>query len=129
EGGTPDPDGTVLRLTDSGHHTVGNGGNVSQRNHGGLAMALRWANALDFEFPRVTLPFEAERAGTADIGVRTQGQAAGYGSNPASFLTLLASAAVNIPLIDDQWVPGFCSPRGSATAPIDPGAASMTTIE
>ncbi|MCD2262525.1 hypothetical protein K3888_07395 [Dietzia aurantiaca] len=127
EGGTPDPNGNVLRLTDSGHNTIGNGGNVSQSNHQGLGMNLAGANSLDFEFPRVTLTFEAERAGNADIGVRTQGQAAGYGPNAASFLTLLASASV--PLLGTQWVPGYCSPRGSATAPIDQGAASMKSIE
>lgn len=126
EGGAPDANGNVLRLTNRGHHTVGNGGNASQNSHAGLGMNLRGANALDFEFPRVTLTFEAERAGAADIGVRTQGQAAGYGSNPASFLTLLASASV--PILPTQWVPGYCSPRGSATSPIDQGAASMKTV-
>ncbi|MGX1859106.1 hypothetical protein ACWIFB_16975 [Dietzia sp. NPDC055340] len=129
ESGAPDANGNVLRLTNKGHHTIGNGGNVSQSNHQGLGMNLAGANSLDFEFPRVTLTFEAERAGNANIGVRTQGQAAGYGANPASFLTLLASAGVNVPLVGDQWVPGYCSPRGSSTAPIDQGAASMKTIE
>ena len=125
ENGAPDANGNVLRLTDNGHHTVGNGGNVSQSNHRGLGMDLRGANSLDFEFPRVTLTFEAERAGIADIGVRTQGQAAGYGPNPASFLTVLASASA----LGTRWVPAYCSPRGSASAPIEQGAASMKTME
>lgn len=128
ESGTPDTNGNVLRLTSNGHHTIGNGGAVSTNAHGGLGMDLRGKKSLDFEFPRVTLTFEAERAGVADVGVRTQGIAAGYGANPASFLTLLASAGVSIPLVPDQWVPGYCSPRGSATSPIDPTAASMKTI-
>lgn len=127
ESGAPDANGNVLRLTNRGHNTIGNGGNVSQSSHAGLGMNLAGANSLDFEFPRVTLTFEAERAGNAAIGVRTQGNAAGYGPNPASFLTLLASASV--PLLGTQWVPGFCSPRGSSTAPIDQNAAAMKTVE
>lgn len=127
ESGARDANGNVLRLTNTGHSTIGNGGNVSQSSHAGLGMSLAGANSLDFEFPRVTLTFEAERAGDAAIGVRTQGNAAGYGPNPASFLTLLASASV--PLLGTQWVPGYCSPRGSATAPIDQGAATMKTVE
>ncbi|MCT2077736.1 hypothetical protein [Dietzia cinnamea] len=126
ENGAPDVNGNVLRLTDNGHHTVGNGGNVATNSHRGLGMDLRGANSLDFEFPRVTLTFEAERAGRADIGVRTQGQAASYGSNPASFLTALASASV--PLLGAQWVPAYCSPRVSASAPISPAAAAMKSV-
>ena len=127
EAGAQDPSGNVLRLTSAGHDTVGNGGRASTNSHAGLGMDLAGKNALDFAFPRVTMTFEAERAGTADIGVRTLGQAAGYGSNSANFLTMLASASV--PLLGTQWVPGYCSPRGSATSPIDQGAASMKTIE
>ncbi|WP_159149303.1 hypothetical protein [Dietzia lutea] len=127
ESGAPDVNGNVLRLTNRGHNTIGNGGNTSQNSHAGLGMSLAGANSLAFEFPRVTLTFEAERAGTAAIGVRTQGQAAGYGPNPASFLTMLASASV--PLLGTQWVPGYCSPRGSAASPIDQGAASMKTVQ
>ena len=129
ESGSPDANGNVLRLTNSGHNTVGNGGNASTNSHAGLGMDLSGKSALNFQFPKVTLTFEAERAGTANIGVRTQGQAAGYGRNGASYLTLLASAKVNVPLVPDQWVPGYCSPRASATAPIDPGAAAMKSIE
>src|SRR5690625_3954383 len=127
ESGAPDPNGNVLRLTNNGHNTIGNGGNASLNSHAGLGMSLAGANSLNFEFPRVTLSFEAERAGNAAIGVRTQGQAAGYGPNAASFLTMLASASV--PVFGTQWVPGYCSPRGSANSPIDQGAASMKTVE
>src|SRR5690625_3284049 len=38
ESGAPDPNGNVLRLTSNGHHTVGNGGNVSRNSHAGLGM-------------------------------------------------------------------------------------------
>ncbi|GLB65102.1 hypothetical protein NCCP2495_29820 [Dietzia sp. NCCP-2495] len=127
ENGVPDANGTVLRLTDKGHNTIGNGGNTSTTSHAGLNMDLSGKTALDFQFPKVTLTFEAERAGTANIGVRTQGAAATYGANPASYLTLLASAGV--PLLGDQWVPGYCSPRSSATAPINGGAATMKSVE
>src|SRR5699024_2870875 len=61
ESGTPDTNGNVLRLTSNGHHTIGNGGAVSTNAHGGLGMDLRGKKSLDFEFPRVTLTFEAER--------------------------------------------------------------------
>lgn len=129
DAGAVDANGNVLRLTSNGHHTVGNGGNVSTGAHGGLGMDLGGKSSLDFEFPKVKLTFEAERAGSADIGVRTEGSAGGYGPNPASFLTLLASAGVSIPFMGDQWVPGYCSPRGSASSPIDQAAASMKTID
>ncbi|MCT2140702.1 hypothetical protein [Dietzia cinnamea] len=125
ENGGPDVNGTVLRLTDKGHNTIGNGGKVSTSNHAGLSMDLSGKNALDFRFPKVTLTFEAERAGTANIGVRTQGAAATYGANAASYLTLLAS----VDAAGTRWVPGYCSPRSSATAPINGGAATMKTVE
>ncbi|MFN3600178.1 MAG: hypothetical protein ACK4UY_02165 [Dietzia sp.] len=127
DSGVLDPNGNVLRLTNTGHHTIGNGGNVSTNGHAGLGMNLRGASALDIEFPRVTLTFEAERAGAATVGVRTQGNASVYGANPASFLTLLASASV--PLLGTQWVPGYCSPRGSTASPIDRNAAALKSID
>ena len=127
EAGVQDPNGNVLRLTNRGHSTIGNGGATSTNSHAGLGMNLSGATALNFQFPKVTLSFEAERAGTANIGVRTQGAAATYGPNPASYLTLLASASV--PLLGTQWVPGYCSPRSSATAPINGGAATMKSVE
>lgn len=127
ESGQVDPNGTVYRLTDIGHNTIGNGPNSSTTSHGGLGMNLSGATALDMQFPTVTLTLRATRAGQADIGVRTAGAAGSYG-NDANFLTLLASATV--PLFGTQWVPTRCSPRATATAGIDQRAVRMnsTTI-
>lgn len=127
DAGSPKADGSVLRLTDVGHNTVGNGGSASTSSHAGMGMDLRNKTSLDLQFPKVTLTLEAERAGRADVGVRTQGSAAAYGNNPASFLTLLAS--VGVPLLGTQWAPGYCSPRASATAPIDQRAAVMKSVD
>ncbi|WP_333619085.1 hypothetical protein [Dietzia sp.] len=123
ENGNANPNGNVLRLTDKGYNTIGNGGNASTSSHAGLGMDLANKKSVDLEFPTVTLTFEAERAGHADIGVRTEGAAASYGTNPASFLTLTASASA--PIVGTIFAPTYCSPRASATAPISPQAASM----
>lgn len=126
EQGSPDRNGTVLRLTDTGHHTIGNGGTASTGTHAGLGMNLSGATALDLRFPVVTLTFRADRPGDATIGARTAGAAGSY-NNTANFLTLLASASV--PLLGTQWVPAKCSPRSSATAPIDQRAVAMNSTE
>lgn len=127
EQGAPDPNGSVLRVTDSGHNTVGNGGRASTGSHAGLGMDLAGKKELDLRFPTVKMTFEAESAGTADLGIRTKNAASPYGANPASFLSLLAS--VGVPLFGTQYAPAYCSPRASATAQIDPRAAALKSVE
>lgn len=127
EQGALDPNGTVLRVTDSGHNTIGNGGKSATNSHAGLGMSLDGKSELDLRFPTVKMTFEAEGAGKADLGVRAKGSAVPYGTNPASFLTILAS--VGAPLVGTMYAPAYCSPRASATAAIDQRASALKSVE
>ncbi|KGM18070.1 hypothetical protein [Corynebacterium auriscanis] len=111
EQGKEDPQGTILRFTDAGHNTTGNGPNSATNSHAGLGMDLRNKKSIDLQFPEVTLRFKATAPGTATVGLRTKGAAATLG-NPADAITVLATA--NAPLIGTAWASAGCVPAGDA---------------
>ena len=124
--GNPSSTGEFLRVTSSNNATIGNGPNSSRNREGGIKYTLN-GSKIDLRFPEITLRLKAKTAGEKALGVRTQGDAGTF-ARDENFLTMLGKVSVPIPFVGTIWAPVQCSPRASATAPLDTRAAKLASV-
>lgn len=122
--GNPSSTGEFLRVTSSDNATIGNGPNSSRNREGGIKYTLN-GSKIDLRFPEITLRLKAKTAGEKALGVRTQGEAGTF-ARDENFLTMLGR--VSAPLVGTIWAPVQCSPRTSASAPLDSRAAKLASV-
>lgn len=121
--GNPSSTGEFLRVTSSDNATIGNGPNSSRNREGGIKYTLN-GSKIDLRFPEITLRLKAKTAGEKALGVRTQGEAGTF-ARDENFLTMLGKvSAVGMTI----WAPVQCSPRASASAPLDTRAAKLASV-
>ncbi|MFC7448337.1 Ig-like domain-containing protein [Rhodococcus daqingensis] len=122
ENGVVDPNGTVIRL--SGNNAViGNSPTSSKSSEGGIVAPAAGGANTTFQLPKVKARLRAGASGNVDIKLRTGGSA-GQWANDANFLTFLPKATA---LFVTAWAPTQCTPRDSATAPLNAGAGPLAT--
>jgi hypothetical protein len=122
ENGSPDANGKVLRLS-GGNQTIGTGPSTSKNPEGGISAVAQSGAETTFRLPQVKARLKAGPSGTIDLKLRTGG-AAGQWANDANFLTFLPKAS----LIITAWAPTQCTPRDSATGPLNRGADPLATV-
>ncbi|MDK8791131.1 Ig-like domain-containing protein [Corynebacterium sp. MSK039] len=122
--GDPSPTGEFLRVTSSDNATIGNGPNSSRNREGGIKYTLN-GSKIDLRFPEITLRLKAKTPGEKALGVRTQGEAGTF-ARDENFLTMLGK--VSAPFVGTIWAPVQCSPRTSASAPLDTRAAKLASV-
>lgn len=123
ENGTVDPNGTILRL--SGNNvTIGNGPNSSKNSEGGIVAKATGGAQTTFQLPQVKARLKAGPSGDVEIKLRTAGTAGQWGKDQ-NFMTFLPRASA--PLGITAWAPTQCTPRDSASAPLNAGAGALAT--
>ncbi|MCK7661084.1 Ig-like domain repeat protein [Corynebacterium sp. CCM 8835] len=125
ESGTEDPNGGLLRITSADNATVGNGPNTSGTAAGGVTHIVQ-NDRLNMKLPVVALKFRSETPGSADLGVRTGGNAANYGADE-NFLTMLAK--IKAPFVGTLWAPTRCTPRQDKDAALAPQASALASVQ
>lgn len=123
--GNPSSTGEFLRVTSSNNATIGNGPNSSRNREGGIKYTLN-GSKIDLRFPEITLRLKAKTAGEKALGVRTQGDAGAF-ARDENFLTMLGKVSAPWPA-GTIWAPVQCSPRASASAPLDTRAAKLASV-
>lgn len=122
--GNPSPTGEFLRVTSADNATIGNGPKSSRNSEGGIKYTLN-GSKIDLRFPEITLRLKAKTPGEKALGVRTQGEAGTF-ARDENFLTMLGK--VSAPFVGTIWAPVQCSPRTSASAPLDTRAAKLASV-
>ncbi|AGE37407.1 Ig-like domain-containing protein [Corynebacterium urealyticum] len=122
--GNPSSTGEFLRVTSADNATIGNGPKSSRNSEGGIKYTLN-GSKIDLRFPEITLRLKAKTPGEKALGVRTQGEAGTF-ARDENFLTMLGK--VSAPLVGTIWAPVQCSPRTSASAPLDTRAAKLASV-
>lgn len=123
--GNPSPTGEFLRVTSADNATIGNGPKSSRNSEGGIKYTLN-GSKIDLRFPEITLRLKAKTPGEKALGVRTQGEAGTF-ARDENFLTMLGKVSAPWP-VGTIWAPVQCSPRTSASAPLDTRAAKLASV-
>lgn len=124
ESGNPDANGTIIRLSGN-NETIGNGPKSSKSSEGGIK-ANASGSTTTFQLPQVKATLKAGAAGEISMKLRTAGNAGQFG-NDANFLTFLPRASA--PIVGTVWAPTQCSPRDTASGPLNAGAGPLATIQ
>ncbi|MGW4479837.1 Ig-like domain-containing protein [Rhodococcus triatomae] len=121
ENGAPDANGGILRLSGN-NQVIGNSPTSSKSSRGGIVALAQSGTNTTFQLPQVKVRLKAGPSGNVDIKLRSAGDAGAYG-NDKNYLTFLPEAS----LIITAWAPTQCSPRDTATAPLNSGAGPLAT--
>ncbi|MCD7053794.1 Ig-like domain-containing protein [Rhodococcus sp. BH2-1] len=123
EQGFEDPDGEIIRLSGA-NQTIGNGPNSAKKAEGGIKVDATSGAATTFQLPQVRARLKAAATGAVQLKLRTAG-AAGNFADDANFMTFLPK--VKAPIIGAVWAPTQCSPRDTATGPLNAGSHPLAT--
>ncbi len=123
ESGNVDPNGGILRLSGN-NQVIGNGPSSSKSSQGGIVANAGGGSETSFKLPQVTARLKAGPSGAVNLKLRTAGEA-GQWANDKNFLTFLPKAV----LIITAWAPTQCTPRDSATSPLNNGAGPLSTTQ
>ena len=124
DSGNPDANGSIIRLSGN-NETIGNGPKSSKSSEGGIK-ANASGSTTSFQLPQVKATLKAGAAGNISMKLRTAGAAGQFG-NDANFLTFLPKASA--PIVGTVWAPTQCSPRDTASGPLNAGSGPLATIQ
>ncbi|MFD4180930.1 Ig-like domain repeat protein, partial [Rhodococcus sp. NPDC058514] len=125
EAGNVDANGTVLRLSGN-NEVIGNGPNSSKSSVAGIVAAAAGGAETTFQLPTVKARLKAGPSGSVELKLRTAGEAGQWGKDK-NFMTFLPRASAALGII--AWAPTQCTPRDSASAPLNAGAGPLSATQ